>query len=73
MKDARVRYNAAEKAAIKRHRVRCFCLTRQDLEAPEMAARFLRNLNRIAVVCQKPGPFLYAVHANRIQEMPLDR
>jgi hypothetical protein len=58
MKDARVRYNAAEKAAIRHHRVRCFCLRRQDLAASEMAARFLRSLNRIAAICQKPRPFL---------------
>lgn len=46
VKDARVRYNAAEKAAIREHRVRCFCLSRQDLPGPEMALRVLENLER---------------------------
>lgn len=71
LKDGRVRYNVAEKAAIKRHHVRCFCLSRQDLLGPEMAARFLRNLDRIIIASQEAGPFLYAVHENRIQKMEL--
>lgn len=71
LKDARVRYNAAEKAAIREHRVRCFCLSRQDLPGPEMAARFLGNLGRITAACQEPGPFLYAVHERRVLRMAL--
>ena len=71
LKDGRVRYNAPEKTAIRRHAVRCFCLARRDLPGPEMAARFLRNLDRITAVCVEPGPFLYAVHQSRIQDMPL--
>ncbi len=66
MKDGRVRYNEAEKQAIIRFEVRCFCLARQDLPGPEMAQRFLANLRRIAHACQKPGPFLYAVHTGCI-------
>lgn len=71
MKDARVRYNAPEKAAIAEYQVRCFCLSRQDLKADEMAARFLRNLVRIEKGCSKPGPFIYAVQADRIDRLPL--
>src|SRR5579871_6873488 len=37
MKDARVRYNRAEKLAIVSSSVRCFCLARRDLPADEMA------------------------------------
>jgi hypothetical protein len=57
MKDNRVRYNPAEKSAIIRYQVRCFCLTRQDLVASAMTDRFLNNLQRIAKVCADPGPF----------------
>lgn len=71
VKDARVRYNAAEKAAIREHRVRCFCLSRQDLPGPEKALRFLENLERIIAACQEPGPFLYAVHERRVLRMVL--
>ncbi|MGH8987810.1 MAG: hypothetical protein ACRDXC_04325 [Acidimicrobiales bacterium] len=70
-KDARIRYNRAEKAAIERFRVRCFCLVRQDLSANEMAERFVVNLDRISAACREPGPFLYAVHAHRIERLPL--
>ena len=69
MKDGRVRYNEAEKAAIVRFRVRCFCLSRRDLSGPEMARRFLDNLPRILAACVEPGPFLYAVHAARIDRL----
>ena len=71
MKDGRVRYNPAEKAAIIRHRVRCFCLSRRDLTADAMARRFLQNLDRIADACSTPDPFIYAVHENRIEQLDL--
>lgn len=71
MKDARVRYNPAEKAAIVRHNVKCFCLARRDLSAADMADRFLRNLDAIANACAEPGPFIYAVHQNRIEHLLL--
>jgi hypothetical protein len=31
MKDSRIRYNHAEREAVKAHRVRCFCLANQNL------------------------------------------
>ena len=71
MKDARVRYNPAEKAAILERQVRCFCLARRDLKADEMAARFLRNLTRIEQACSEDGPFIYAVHETRIEQLQL--
>ena len=71
LKDTRVRYNEAEKEAIKRHRVRCFCLTRQDLNGVEMANRFLDNLSTITAACQLPGPFMYAVQHHRIDRLKL--
>jgi PIN like domain len=71
LKDARVRYNVAEKGAIKRFNVRCFCLARQDLTGDEMAAAYLRNLKKIIAACQKPGPFLYAVYSDSMRNLPL--
>lgn len=61
LKDSRVRYNAAEKAAIEAFAVRCFCLSRQDLRAEEMAELYLANLSGMARLCAEAGPFLYAV------------
>ena len=71
MKDARVRYNRAEREAVKTHQVRCFCLSSQSLDGEEMAARFLRNLTRITLACQESGPFIFAVHKDRIERLPI--
>ena len=71
LKDARVRYNPAEKDAIRRHAVRCFCLSRQDLTGAEMAGRFLTNLDSIVTACQLPGPLVFAVQERRIQSLEI--
>ena len=73
MKDTRIRYNPAERSAVLRHSVQCFCLTSQTLSSDEMARRFLDNLDSITQVCQEDsGPFIYAVHSNRIERLRLD-
>lgn len=47
MKDTRIRYNPAEREAVKAHAVQCFCLSSQNLSADDMASRFLDNLDAI--------------------------
>jgi hypothetical protein len=37
-----------------------------------MAKRYLDNLPAIARASAQPGPFLYAVHANRITRLAID-
>jgi hypothetical protein len=69
MKDERIRYTPAELAAVNQYSVRCFCLTRQDLQASAMADCFLDNLPAITKACRAAGPFIYAVHATRIVRM----
>lgn len=71
MKDTRIRYNRAEREAVKAHRVRCFCLANQSLAGDEMAARFLGNLAAIERACEERGPFIYAVHRTRIEKLPI--
>ncbi len=71
LKDGRVRYRSAEKNAIQRFGVRCFCLSSGNLTGEEMASRILVNLDRILEACEKPGPWLYVIHANRIEQMNL--
>jgi len=71
MKDGRIRYNAPELAAVKRYALRCFCLNRQDLRARDMAERFVHNLQAMADACSAPGPFIYAVHENRLHLLDL--
>lgn len=72
MKDERIRYNPAEREAVKAHDVRCFCLSSQQLSGEAMAERFLANLDRITRACaERVGPFLYIVYSTRIEERPL--
>lgn len=71
MKDTRVRYRVPERHAVQRHDVRCFCLSSQQLSADAMAVRFLANLDAITQACADAGPFIYAVHANRIERLAL--
>lgn len=71
MKDTRIRYNPAEREAVMAHAVQCFCLPSQSLSADDMAARFLDNLDAITTACAEPGPFIYAVHTNRIERLKI--
>jgi len=71
MKDKRIRYNRRERDVVRTHGVRCFCLSSQRLTGEEMARRYLRNLDAITRVCQEDGPFIYAVHHNRIEPLTL--
>lgn len=71
MKDTRIRYNPAEREAVTAHAVQCFCLSSQSLSADDMAARFLDNLDAITTACAAPGPFIYAVHTNRIERLKI--
>ena len=72
MKDERIRYTPAERAAVQEHQVRCFCLTSGNLTGDQMAQRFLDNLDAITAACAADGLFIYAVHANRIVKLLLD-
>ena len=71
MKDTRIRYTPVERQAVQDHQVRCFCLSSQKLTGEAMAGRFLDNLERITKACEQPGPFIYAVHKNRIEKLTL--
>jgi hypothetical protein len=71
MKDDRVRYNRAEKDAVIQHRVRCFCLARQDLPAQTMAQMFLDHLPAITAACASEGPFIYVVRSTSIRKVDL--
>jgi hypothetical protein len=71
MKDTRIRYNPAEQGAVNQYAVRCFCLSSQSLSGASMAARFLDNLAAITNACGENGPFIYAVHQNRIEQLAI--
>lgn len=65
-KDRHLRYRPQEIAAIRRYGVQAFVLIRGDLRAADQVARFDRNRDAIEAACTKPGPFVHAVHADRI-------
>ncbi|HEX4868170.1 MAG TPA: hypothetical protein VFV32_11150 [Acidimicrobiales bacterium] len=73
LKDARIRSRTVEREAVEAFSVRCFCISRQDLTAPQMAERYLTHLDAITAACAEDGPFIYAVHERRIERLDLHR
>ena len=71
MKDERIRRRPAERLAIEASSARCFCITNMNLTSAAMAERYIVNLAAIAQACTEPGPFMYAVHANRIKRLAM--
>jgi PIN like domain len=72
MKDKNIRRRPAEKAAVQQHAARCFCITRGDLPAQEMARRIITNVAAMATACANSGPFIYAVHETRLELLKLE-
>ncbi len=67
MKDKRIRYRRAEIDAVVRHRAQCFVITRGDLTSTEMADRFQASERAIYEAVNGPGPYIYAVHSDRLE------
>ena len=72
MKDERIRYRPAERAALLDHGVRAFCLTNGNLPARAMAEHFLASLDRSDPACSHPAPYLNAVNARGLRGIGLD-
>jgi hypothetical protein len=64
--DRRLRYRPPEIAAIRRHHAKAFVLVGGGLRAADQVERLERNRERIWAACSDPGPFVYAVQAERI-------
>jgi hypothetical protein len=73
MKDERIRYRPAERAALVDHGVMAFRLTSGNLRAADMAGLFLGVVDRLAAACAVPGPFLYVVSRAGLRRVDLDR
>ncbi|GGL46365.1 PIN-like domain-containing protein [Planomonospora parontospora] len=69
MKDKRIRYRQAEIEAVIEHHARCFVVTRGDLTSTAYADRFIANQDAIFSVSGTPGPFIYAVHTDRLERL----
>lgn len=72
MKDDRIRYRPAERAALVAHGVRAFCLSGGNLRAMAMADQFLAVIDDMAGACAEPGPLLYVVSLSGMRRVPLD-
>ncbi len=71
MKDERIRYNPAERAALIQYGVQAFCLTNGNMSSAEMADSFLAAMDRIIEICHTESPCLYAVSRGRIRKIDL--
>ena len=71
MKDERIRYRPAERAAVLTAKVEGFCLVKGNLRAAAMADIFISAIEDIATACQSPGPYLYAVSTTGLRRVEL--
>jgi hypothetical protein len=71
MKDKRIRHRQAEVEAVVEHQARCFVITRGDLTSADYAERFITNQQTIFALCATPGPFICAVHRDRLERLRL--
>jgi PIN like domain len=72
MKDDRIRYVPAERAALIDNGVRAFVITNRNLPADLMVQRIVSAIPTIAEICRvRSGPFLYAIQATRVDEIDL--
>lgn len=69
MKDKKIRHRRAEIAAVVEHNARCFVITRGDLTSVQYAERFIANRDAIVRTAAIPGPFIVAVHTDRIERL----
>lgn len=53
--------------ALEASTLRVFALNNANLTGPEMAERYVMNLNRIIQRATKPGPYVYVVTAARLE------
>lgn len=72
MKDERIRYRPAERAALVSHRVRAFYLTSGNLTAHEMADILIANRASIWRLAEVSGPSLYAVSRTSVRKIDLE-
>jgi hypothetical protein len=71
--DANIRRrDAPERRALVEAQVRTFVISGQ-LTTTAKIERVVANLDRIARVCQNPGPFVYRIHPEHLQRLQLPR
>jgi hypothetical protein len=68
-KDKRIRRNRAEREAVLNCGARLFCLTSGRMTGEQMAERLVSNRHRILQRAAQSGPFIYIVHADRLERL----
>ena len=71
MKDEKIRYRPAERAAVVAHGVRAFCLTSGNLTAQQMADVFMVHKELIWQLGAEPGAKLFAVSREGVRQIDL--
>lgn len=66
-KDERITRRPDEQAALAASQLRVFALGTQDMTGPEMAERYVANINRLVQRSRKQGPFVDIVHPDRAE------
>lgn len=72
MKDEKIRYRPAERAAVIAHDVRAFYLTSGNLTSRQMADHFIVYRARIWRLATPPGPALFAVSSGGVRQIDLE-
>lgn len=68
-KDDAIRRRPAERDALTKAAVRCFCLTTAQLRGAAQIERFVNNRNRILRQARKPGPYIYGVYESGLKRL----
>lgn len=71
MKDEKIRYRPAERAAVVAHDVRAFYLTSGNLTSQQMADHFILHRADIWRLATQPGPALFAVSSGGVRQIDL--
>jgi hypothetical protein len=69
MKDKRIRHRSAEIEAVAKHQAKCFVITRGDLTSADMLGRFIANKQAIFRATATPGPYIYSVQRDRLDQL----
>lgn len=71
MKDARIRYRDAERAALATAHIHAFCLASGNLRSAEMAGLFIRHQEQIWLGATQDEPALWVVSQSAVRRVEI--
>lgn len=69
MKDDQIRRKPREQQAVLKSGARAFVVTNANLKGEEVASLFVDNRHRIIQRARRPGPYIFAVYAGRLEKL----